>query len=178
MEDCVTQGIRRILFFWRPPHIIMTMIIIIIIIIMEVRMRLLGMKSCHIVLGFAYMVWIVWEFLTSQLSIENINPKLVIFHHQHHFLAQQCVAALWKNISAFEKPLRGRLKGKKLVKKVLTKAPKKLSRWVPQLCIVVTTGMIEPVMVMMMRNRVLVNLFTFNIHAHELKLSWAMIEGI
>ena len=22
MEDCVTQGIRRILFFWRPTHII------------------------------------------------------------------------------------------------------------------------------------------------------------
>ena len=34
-----------------PPHIIMTMISIIII--MRVRMRLLGMKSCHIVLGFA-----------------------------------------------------------------------------------------------------------------------------
>ena len=59
---------------------------------------------------------------------------------------------LLSKMLAFEKACRGRLKGKKLLKKVSTKAPKKLIRWVPQLCIVVTTGMMEPAMGVMRKD--------------------------
>ena len=88
--------------------------------------------SSHRLLKWKCQLSTIWIFRIRYWILKSLEK---IFHQQVYCSLMRCHAwnaILWGGCC-------GRLKGKKLPKKVSTKTPKKLSCWVPQLCIVVST---------------------------------------
>ena len=147
---CILYHLDIGILFWRQPHyyvahhasaasmlmmIMMTWVIRVAWVTwMTKAIRVLGLTSQSV--SHPISTHRLWKWKCQQYGYYVLNIILLkIFHQRVYCSLMRCHAwnaILWGGCC-------GRLKGKKLPKKVSTKTPKKLSRWVPQLCIVVST---------------------------------------